>query len=128
MNLNNISSGRAAIYKIIFFLTAILIIETGFKFIAASLQQPEENRFKRVVLVEKLYNPMELKIAPDGDIYMIESNGRLSRVNPQTKAVTLLGVIKNHDNNEHGLTGMALDPNFEKNHWIYVQYFLPQKT
>jgi len=122
----NIISGKFRVYKTA--LIAVLILGTGFKLISANQsRQPEENRFKRVVLVEHLYNPMELEVAPDGDIYMIESNGRLSRVNPQTKEVTLLGVIKNNDNGEHGLIGLALDPNFEQTHWVYVQYFLPQQ-
>ncbi|MES2376077.1 MAG: PQQ-dependent sugar dehydrogenase [Bacteroidota bacterium] len=124
ITITNRQSVRITLPGLSFFLLITLILATGFIVIN---QQPEENRFKRVVLVEKLHNPMELKIAPDGDIYMIESNGRLSRVNPQTKTVVLLGVIKNKDNQELGLIGMALDPGFEKNHWIYVQYFLPQK-
>ena len=70
---------------------------------------------------------MELDIAPNGDVYFIQANGKLSRLNPVTRAVTLLGIIKGHDNSEYGLIGFALDPNFEKTHWIYVQYFLPQK-
>src|SRR5687767_10321968 len=88
---------------------------------------PEENRFSRVVLRENLYMPMELEVATDGNIYMIEANGRLSKVNPQTKAIKLIGTIKNSDNGEHGLIGMALDPRFDRNHWIYLHYFLPDR-
>jgi cytochrome c len=121
-------SGKFSIYKTILILIAVVIFGTGFKLITTGpSQQPQENRFKRVVLVEHLFNPMQLEIAPDGDIYMIESNGRLTKVNPQTKEVTLLGVIKNYDQSEHGLIGLALDPNFEQTHWVYVQYFLPTK-
>jgi cytochrome c len=105
---------------------AIALI-TGFKLIRQNTpQKPEENRFKKVVLVKNLYNPMELDIARNGDIYLIEANGRFDKVNPVTHKITLLGIIKGHDNSEYGLIGLALDPNFEKNHWFYVQYFLPQ--
>ncbi|HTH81642.1 MAG TPA: PQQ-dependent sugar dehydrogenase [Mucilaginibacter sp.] len=122
MNFINPRSG-----SLLFGLFIIVAVLTGFK-LWQTPQQPNENRFKRVVLVKKLYNPMELDIAKNGDIYLIEAPGRVSRVNPETKAVTVLGEIKGHDNSEYGLIGFALDPNFEKTHWIYVQYFLPQKA
>ena len=91
-------------------------------------KMPEENRFSRVVLRENLYMPMELEVATDGNIYMIEANGRLSKINPKTKAIKLTGTIKNFDNGEHGLIGMALDPQFDRNHWIYLHYFLPDRS
>ena len=90
-------------------------------------QMPEENRFSRVVLKENLYMPMELESSNDGSIYFIEANGRLSKINPETKATTLIGTIKNFDNGEHGLIGMALDPHFDRTHWIYLHYFLPDR-
>ncbi|MDB5115288.1 MAG: Cytochrome c [Mucilaginibacter sp.] len=127
MSLNKTRLKKSTLYPI-FCLITVLALASGFKLITGNPQPPDENRFKRVVLVKKLYNPMELEVAPDGDIYLIEANGRLSRVNPQTRAITLLGIIKGHDNSEYGLIGLALDPDFEKTHWVYVQYFLPQKA
>ena len=88
-------------------------------------KMPEENRFRRVVLEEHLYNPMELEIAGDGNIYIIQTNGQLIKINPATRARKLIGAIKNADNSEFGLIGMALDPHFARDHWIYLQYFLP---
>lgn len=88
-------------------------------------QMPEENRFRRVVLIEHLYNSMELEIAGDGNIYVIQTNGHLIKVNPLNRSTKLVGNIKNADNSEFGLIGMALDPNFSRNHWIYLHYFLP---
>src|SRR5678816_2056886 len=61
-------------------------------------KMPEENRFRRVVLEEHLYNPMELEIADDGNIYIIQTNGQIIKVNPATRATKLIGTIKNSDN------------------------------
>lgn len=87
--------------------------------------KPEENRFRRVVLAEHLYNPMELEVADDGSVYFIQTNGDLFKTDPQNRLTKIIGNIRNSDNSEFGLIGMALDPNFTRDHWIYLQYFLP---
>ncbi len=86
---------------------------------------PDEDRFKRVVLQEHLYNPQELEITEDGSVYFIQTNGLLMNVHPETNAIKQIGYIKNSDNGEFGLIGMALDPHFSTNHHIYLHYFLP---
>jgi cytochrome c len=88
---------------------------------------PEENRFHRVILKDNLFMPMMVDIGADGQVYLIEANGKLSRIDPVTKTSLLLGTVENADQGEHGLIGMALDPQVGRNHWIYLQYFLPHR-
>jgi cytochrome c len=68
---------------------------------------------------------MELEVAPDGKIYYIELTGKLKVWDPATSQVTEVGSVTITTEQENGLIGMALDPKFAENHWIYLQYSPP---
>jgi glucose/arabinose dehydrogenase len=75
-------------------------------------------------------------VAKDGSVYYSERGGSIKVVSP-TGTVTNLGKVNsfpssaalrlkvNNYNNEFGLVGFTIDPNFETNHWIYVTYQTP---
>lgn len=86
---------------------------------------PEENRFKKTVITEDLTSPMTFEIPADGRIYLIESGGTLKIIDPGTGQAKIAGKLKVFNPTEHGLIGMALDPDFLKNGWIYFQYGIP---
>lgn len=86
---------------------------------------PEENRFKKTVITEDLISPMAFEIPADGRIYLIESGGNLKIIDPATGVSKIAGKLKVFNPTEHGLIGMALDPDFLKNRWIYFQYGIP---
>ncbi|MFD2523709.1 PQQ-dependent sugar dehydrogenase [Emticicia soli] len=95
-------------------------------------QAPEENRFTKVVLTEKLDEPMEMALLKDGRVLFVERKGALKQYNPTTKEVKTLATIPvntKYTNREgvkreaeEGLMGLVQDPDFEKNHWIYMYY------
>ncbi|MEM8886754.1 MAG: PQQ-dependent sugar dehydrogenase [Bacteroidota bacterium] len=68
---------------------------------------------------------MELDFLPNGDILFIERRGPLKLYDQATKIVQVVGEIPVNYINENGLLGMALDPNFQENHWIYFFYTDP---
>ena len=82
-------------------------------------------RFEKTVLAEKLVQPIEMEIAPDGDIYLIELGGVLKRLDSKSGHQEVIGTIAVTTAQENGLIGMALDPNFANNGWIYLQYSPP---
>ncbi len=43
-------------------------------------------------------------------------------LDPATSQVTEIGSVTITTEQENGLIGMALDPKFAENHWIYLQY------
>ena len=101
--------------------------------LARSERLPEENRFTKVVLDQKLDEPTELAVFKDGRVLFIERKGKVKLYNPatqQTKVIAEIPVsgLYNPDKEgkqktaEDGLLGLALDPNYEKNHWIYLYY------
>jgi cytochrome c len=83
-------------------------------------------------IVTGLLDPMEIAIAPNGDFYVVEREGRVLRINPNTGGMFEIGIIpvqtvrsdnpKNMYGREDALHGIALDPNFAKNQRIYLYY------
>nr|MDQ3003577.1 PQQ-dependent sugar dehydrogenase [Fibrobacterota bacterium] len=77
-----------------------------------------------------LTEPVRFDVAKDGRVFFGERNGGV-RVASSTGIVTKLGEIpvwpissglKISGANELGLSGLALDPDFETNNWIYFTY------
>ncbi len=83
------------------------------------------DRFERVVVATGLIQPMEMAIAPDGTIFMIEIAGTIKTIDPKTNQVKVVGKIEVTTAQENGLIGLALDPKFAENGWIYLQYSPP---
>lgn len=85
----------------------------------------DPSRFETTVLATGLIQPMEVEVAPDGTIYFIELAGLLKKLDPKTNVVSQIGELKITTEQENGLLGLALDPHFAENNWIYVQYSPP---
>jgi cytochrome c len=73
-------------------------------------------------------DPMELAVAPDGRVFYAERAGAIKMWKPETKATVVIARIKVFDGLEDGMLGLALDPNFMKNGWIYLNHSLPETT
>lgn len=86
---------------------------------------PEENRFVKEVLDQNLYEPMELELLPNGNILFIERRGLIKLYEPDIEATRIVHKLDVHDKFEDGLLGLALDPNFKNNNWIYLYYSPP---
>ncbi len=93
-----------------------------------SRARPEENRFTKVVLAQKFDEPIELAVLPDERVLFIERHGFVNLYAPATGRVRRIGTIpvstKYADSSqaEDGLIGLAADPNFATNGWIYLYY------
>jgi cytochrome c len=90
--------------------------------------RPEENRFTKVVLAEKLNEPVELAVLPDERVLFIERRGAVNIYTPATQRYTRIATVPvstkylNGNDAEDGLLGLAADPNFATNGWIYLYY------
>jgi glucose/arabinose dehydrogenase len=74
------------------------------------------------VLVRGLDTPWAIDFAPDGRIFFTERPGRIRVVERgilQTEPWAVLDVAAE---TEAGLMGLALDPQFDQNHLLYVAY------
>lgn len=92
--------------------------------------RPEDNRFIPVTLTPEgsLDEPMMFQLLRNGTAFIIERKGRLKKYDPLTKSVQLIATIPVFTGNEQGLIGLALDPDFEKNHWLYLQFAPEDKS
>jgi cytochrome c len=86
---------------------------------------------------ETLKDPIELAPAPDGDIYIVEREGRVLRLRPSTGGLFVIGELevtalrsKDRESNwarEDGILGLTLDPDFAKNQRLYIYYSHPKE-
>ncbi|MFT5998310.1 MAG: cytochrome c [Neolewinella sp.] len=100
--------------------------------------RPEENRFSKIVLADKLDEPMELTLLDEDRILFIQRKGEVMLFNTATeemKTVATLPVSLQYVDKtgkesmaEDGLLGMNKDPNFAKNNWIYLFYSVVDKS
>lgn len=97
----------------------------GGESVPAAAPGVDPNRFEVNVLASALKQPMELAVAPNGDVYYIELDGKLKVYDHRQSAVRLVGELKVTTAQENGLIGLALDPNFTQTQWVYLQYSPP---
>lgn len=101
--------------------------------LAKSERVPEENRFTKVILDEKLDEPTEMAVLKDGRVLFVERKGAIKLYSPQTgqtKIIATLPVSTKYNPDkvgkqkeaEDGLLGLALDPNFDQNGWVYMYH------
>ncbi len=83
---------------------------------------PDPTRFVKTVLATELNEPMEFTMLPDGRILFIERRGAIKLLDPNTGLITIVTKFPVYSEEEDGLLGLALDPQYDKNHWIYLYY------
>jgi len=83
---------------------------------------PHEWEFRTDVLTTNLNEPMELEVLPDGRIMFIERPGAVHVVDPETGADAIVNELPVAYGLEDGLLGLALDPAFKDNGWVYVYH------
>ncbi|WP_224996729.1 ThuA domain-containing protein [Cesiribacter sp. SM1] len=100
--------------------------------LARTKRVPDENRFTKTVLVDNLDEPYELAVMERGRVLFIERKGDVKLYDPATEQTTVAAHIPvstkylpkdgKEKEAEDGLMGLALDPDFNKNHWVYLYY------
>jgi cytochrome c len=91
---------------------------------------PDQSRFQKVMLNDRPGEPMSLAVLPDQRVLHTARTGQVRIHNPRTGLNTLIVDMADEDENprglyqhdEEGLQGIAIDPNFEENRWVYLYY------
>ncbi len=91
---------------------------------------PEEERFSKVQLSQgEFFEPTEMAILPNLDILVAQRRGELMLYSQETKKTSQVGFLPVYHkttvpkvNAEEGFMGLAADPDFEKNNFIYAFY------
>lgn len=97
---------------------------------ATSQLPPDEDRFTKTQLAYgKFFEPTEMTILPNLDILVTQRRGEIMLYKHDTKQVKQVGFLNAYwktsvpdVNAEEGVLGIARDPEFEENNWIYIYY------
>lgn len=97
---------------------------------AHSAFAPDEDRFIKTQLVQGVFfEPTELTVLPNLDVLISQRRGEILLYKNDSKQVKQAGFLDVYfktktagANAEEGLLGIKADPDFEKNHWVYVFY------
>jgi cytochrome c len=93
---------------------------------AAGASAAETNfHFQKVVLATNLTEPIQLSIAKDGRVFFAERHGAVKVWNPANNSTEAIGQLEVFTGPEDGLLGLALDPGFTTNHWLYLFHSTP---
>ncbi|MBA2527424.1 MAG: PQQ-dependent sugar dehydrogenase [Pyrinomonadaceae bacterium] len=79
--------------------------------------------FARSQVVGGLASPTAMEFAPDGRLFVAEQRGTLRVVKAGGNLATFLDISgRVHSAGERGLLGVAFDPGFPNNHYVYLYY------
>src|SRR5690606_14588051 len=67
-------------------------------------------------------DPLAIEVLPDLSVLYIERAGAIKIIDQNTGRVEVAGKINVNNTQEDGMLGVALDPDFENNKWIYLFY------
>jgi aldose sugar dehydrogenase len=80
-------------------------------------------RFRVETVVQALDIPWAMSFAPDGRLFMTERAGRVRILNLSSSTPELALTVEDvFAQGEAGALGLALDPEFGENHWVYLYY------
>lgn len=121
-------------------ISAILLLVTAvlfFSFVGDGPKKPDASRFTPVTLTQPgdLDEPNTFEVLKDGRVFISERKGAIKLYDPITKMTKLIATIPVNTKYtsargtvteaEEGLLGLTVDPNFDKNHWLYTFYSHP---
>ncbi len=78
--------------------------------------------------IDSLKDPMELAVAPDGRVFYAQRDGTVKMIKPGAKEGIVIAKLDVFTGLEDGMLGITLDPNFEKNNWVYLNRSMPPTT
>jgi cytochrome c len=96
--------------------------------VATAQEFPSASRFQKVTLNDRPGEPIALAVLPDGRVLHTARTGEVRIHNPRTGLNTIAAKIPVYQHDEEGVQGVAIDPNFSSNRWVYVYYSPPQNT
>ena len=84
--------------------------------------------FTEALVASGLNNPTAMQFAPDGRLFVCEQGGRLRVIKDGALLSTPFLTVTVSSSGERGLLGVAFDPNFAVNQYVYVYYTATSPT
>jgi glucose/arabinose dehydrogenase/cytochrome c551/c552 len=96
---------------------------------ARSMRVPEEDRFSKNLLATGFDEPTEMAILPNLDVLVVQRKGEVMYYNAAQKKLTQVAKLNVYSrakvpgvNAEEGVLGLAADPNYTENKYVYIFY------
>jgi cytochrome c len=89
---------------------------------------PNQSAFQKVTLNDRPGEPVSLAVLPDLRVLHTARTGQVRIHDPRTGLNPIAATIPVYQHDEEGLQGIAIDPNFKRNHWVYLYYSPPGNT
>ena len=103
------------------FVSVVCIIFTSVT-LQAQLPNDKKDKFQQVNLLTGLKNSTTMKFAPDGRIFILDRYGEIIIYKPDLQTSLSAGTLSVFHELEDGLLGIAFDPDFPTNNFIYLTY------
>ncbi|MFC4588527.1 ThuA domain-containing protein [Sphaerisporangium corydalis] len=97
-------------------------IQTAAGVVDADCSASLDGSFEKVTLDDNTSNPMMLDVAADGSVFYIDRLGDVKVIKPDGGGLVTAARLPVFTANESGLLGLALDPAYATNHWVYLYY------
>src|SRR4051812_33299572 len=81
--------------------------------------------FSQTEIASGIQQPSAMAIAPDGRVFVCEQTGALRVIKNDALLAAPFLSLNVDSSGERGLLGVAFDPNFTSNHFVYVYYTVP---
>jgi len=112
------SMKRAYVYP----LTVLLVLSMTFTALKAQVYPAD---FGQVLVSNGINNPTVMAFAPDGRIFVAQQNGILRVIKNNSLLAAPFVTLTVNSTGERGLIGIAIDPDFTSNNYIYLYYTVP---
>jgi glucose/arabinose dehydrogenase len=110
-------------WMILFAVTGLLCLSNCKKTNTKTETQTSDAEITDAVLTQQLTYPWEILWAPDGQLWITERGGRISRINPTNGQITqVINISDVVSQGEGGLLGMVLHPDFGTVPQVFVAY------
>jgi glucose/arabinose dehydrogenase len=108
--------GRGGVRRICSWI-AILLVQV-LSLCASSLP----NGFSEFLVASGISSPTAMEFAPDGRLFVCQQNGQLRVIKNMTLLTTPFLTVSTTSSGERGLLGIAFDPGFTTNNFLYLYY------
>lgn len=84
--------------------------------------RPDSTRFSYTTLAAGFDEPMQMAVLPDLSVLVAERKGAVKWYDAESKTVKTVAHFNVFSGIEDGLLGVALDPGYVTNHWVYFYH------
>ena len=92
-----------------------------------SQELPSDDYFETTTIVPSLNDPLQIAITPNEGIFILERKGAIKFFDPEIKIAVKIHQLSAYTVRDAGGLGIALDPDFKENKFVYIYYSAKEK-